>query len=44
MTTWMLALQQPAPLATGESLVSGQALVSAFVVVILLAGAAWALK
>jgi flagellar protein FliO/FliZ len=44
MTTWLVALQQPEPLAGGGSLISGQALLSAFVVVALLAAAAWALK
>jgi len=44
MTPFLLALQQPEPLASGSSLISGQALLSAFAVVGLLAAAAWALK
>lgn len=44
MIALLLALQQPEPLASGGSLISGQAVLSAFVVVGLLAAAAWALK
>ena len=48
MTGFFLALQQteplPVPLAGGGSLISGQAVLSAVVVVALLAAAAWALK
>lgn len=45
MTGFLVALQQQAePLAAGGSLISGQAVLSAVVVVALLAAAAWALK
>jgi flagellar protein FliO/FliZ len=44
MNGFFLALQQTEPLASGGSLITGQALLSAFVVVALLAAAAWALK
>ena len=45
MIGFLLALQQPEPLAASSgSLISGQAVLSAVVVVVLLGAAAWALK
>ena len=43
MSGFLVALQQTEPLASGGSLISGQAILSAFVVVAVLGAAAWAL-